>query len=90
MAIYEASLRPASGGFGEWQRGELLRLERAETFGDWEMACLYPFEHVDAPGAIQGEVVVSDTPGELQSRVYKIVGDTAEEDTYCIVYQGVA
>jgi hypothetical protein len=89
MAIYEATLRPA--GFREWQRGELVKLDGAEDWGDWESACLYPFERADnLTGAIQGEVVISDTPGELESRIYKIIGATPNEDAYCIVYQGAA
>jgi hypothetical protein len=83
--IYEASLQPA-GGVGEYQRGDLMRLEGAEDWADYADAIAGgDHEQADAPGAIQGEVlVVDDVEQPCESRIYRMGdGDAA---TYSIVY----
>jgi len=84
--IYEASLKPASGGFGEYQRGKLVRLDGADDWADYEAAIAESdAEIADAPGAIQGAVLaVDDVCQPCESRIYRM-GD-GEEATWSIVY----
>ena len=35
--VFEAVLKPASGGFGMWQCGEWSEVEGAETIREWEL-----------------------------------------------------
>jgi len=35
--VYEAVLKPATGGFGMWQVGEWTEVEGAESIRDWEL-----------------------------------------------------
>ncbi len=84
--IYEATLTPATGGFGAYQRGELVRLNGAEDWGDYEAAIADgDAEQAEAPGAIQGAVLAMDNVEQpCESRIYRM-GD-GDEASYSIVY----
>ena len=83
--IYEASLSPVSGGFGEWQRGELVRLAGAKDFADFETAAEDAERDDSLSGRIQGEMLISEGERAIQSRIYRF-GDDPNNVSYCIVY----